>query len=263
MHFAPGGGKKHRAEAVMCMAGSWVSDSLSSWTGQTEHRPFQKESRTSEGFVPSVLSVSGNTAQLTSSWFHSSECYQLCIKCGWRARFSATPSRQSLHSAVLPFLTHKESHLIFLIPVSPFLFFLSGINLSPQQTTALLKRGSAPFSQEQVANARKTPCVAGYRFQILIGVTSMEIHVTFQCVQCERDLFFPLQTRKEEMFCKEFHAEACKHLSVCLCVWSTSDFFNHCLAFSVTVKISAAVPLKILSSFTSGGIRWPSSEYPI
>lgn len=93
---------------------------------------------------------------------------------------AATPSGQPLHCAVLPFLRQDELHFIFLISVSPF-FFFSGINVSPQQTTVLLERGSAPFLQEQITNAKKTPCskVAGHRFQTLIGVVSMERHVTF------------------------------------------------------------------------------------
>lgn len=64
--------------------------------GQMEPSSFQNEPRTSKGFVPSVLSLSENTAQLTSNWFHSSECYQLCIKCDWRAWFSCHTFRAAI-----------------------------------------------------------------------------------------------------------------------------------------------------------------------
>lgn len=200
----------------MCMAASWMSKSLSSWTGQTEHQSFQNEPSTSKGFVPSVLSLSENTAHLTSSWFHSGEYYQLCIKCSWRARFSCHTFQTAiaLCSAALSETRGVTSHFSNICFSFFVWFFFPGINLSPQQTTVLLKRGSAPFLKEQVPNAKKIPCskVAGHRFQTLIALVSMEINVTSQCVQCELYLFFPLQTRKElkilhfplGIFCQEF-----------------------------------------------------------
>lgn len=45
---------------------------------------------------------------------------ELCIKCAWELVLAATPSRQPLHRAELPFLRQEELHLIFLISVSPF-----------------------------------------------------------------------------------------------------------------------------------------------
>lgn len=97
---------------------------FSSWTEQAKQGSFQNEPRISAGLVPSVLSLSENTAQLTSSRFHSSKRYQLCIKCGWRARVGCHAFQAAVVvCTVLPFLRQEELHLIFLIPVSPFFFF--------------------------------------------------------------------------------------------------------------------------------------------
>lgn len=46
-----------------------------------------------------------------------------CIKCAWELVLAATPSRQPLHWAELPFRRQEELHLIFLISVSAFFVF--------------------------------------------------------------------------------------------------------------------------------------------
>lgn len=64
------------------------------------------------------------------------------------------------------------------------------------------------------------------------------------------------------MFCKEFYAQAYKHLCVCVCDPPLISIFTAWI-ISVTVKKSAAVPLKINSSIIDGGIGSLSSEYPV
>lgn len=79
-----------------------------------------------------------------------------------------------MYSAALPEARGVTSHFsntcfsFFLL----LLFFFSGVYLTLYQATVFLSRGSAPFLQEQVANAKSTPCskMAMHRFQTLIGV---------------------------------------------------------------------------------------------
>lgn len=78
-----------------------------------------------------------------------------------------------MYSAALPEARGVTSHFsntcffFFLL-----LLFFSGVYLTLYQATVFLSRGSAPFLQEQVANAESTPCskMARHRFQNLIGV---------------------------------------------------------------------------------------------
>lgn len=117
--------KKGCVETTMCRAASWMSESLlldrADWT-----LILSEGAQNFKRVVPSMGFLSENTTQLTSDWFHSGECYQLCIKCGQRAWFSChTFQAAILPCAVLPCLRQEELHLIFLISVSPFLFFLA------------------------------------------------------------------------------------------------------------------------------------------
>lgn len=274
MHFALGGSKK-RLCGDCDVYGSQLDVKKSLFLDRADRAPiFQNKPRTSKGFVPSVLSLSENTAQLTSDWFHSSECYQLCIKCVWRARCSCHNFQAAITLCiVLPFLRHKELHLIFSNICFSF-FFFSGINLSPQQTTVLLKRGSAPFLQEQVTNAKKKPAVKWLgRFQTLIGVVGMKIHITLECAVWDTGFFS--MTDQKRAWTAAFslgnvlprilytsiqmygYVCACKHPLISLLTgWLIS-------VISPLVKKSAAVPLKIHSSIIDEEIRSQSSEYPV
>lgn len=173
---------------------------FSPWTGRANQALIIAERAQSFRRVcPSVLSLSGATgAQLSSNGFHSSDCramHKMCLRAAFGCHTFQTalaPSTAALSQATR--VTSHFSNICF-----SFFVFFPGINLYPQQTTALLKRGSGPFLQEQVTSAKESLCneVARHRFQSSINVASREINVTFQCVMCEIYLIFPLQAREE------------------------------------------------------------------
>lgn len=116
------GRKQNWAVWRLCVAASCMSQSSPlGQEGQTKHWSLQREPRASERFV---LLCYLWVEPLEHSWApmdFTAVTAELCTKCAWELLLAATPSRQPLHPAQLPFLRQHELHLIFLISVSPFL----------------------------------------------------------------------------------------------------------------------------------------------